>query len=121
MKVRRAELSLRRRRQLRIRRTINGTPECPRMNVFCSLRYIYAQVIDDTTGRVLASANSMGKKWTGEGSRANVAAAKEVGKRVAQAALDAKIKRVVFDRAGYQYHGKVKALADAAREVGLQL
>ena len=117
-KDKRKDLTLRQRRQRSGRKKVQGTTERPRLNVLCTLRYVYAQVIDDTTGRVLASANSSGKAFPLE-ARANIAAAKVVGKLVAEAAVSANVKTVVFDRAGYQYHGKVKALADAAREAGL--
>ena len=85
--------------------------------MFCSLKYIYAQVIDDSNGRTLASASSLTKAG---GARGNITAAKQVGAALAQAAKAAGVSAVVFDRAGYKYHGKVKALADAAREGGLQ-
>lgn len=117
MKVRRKDLSPRQRRARHIRQRIRGTSERPRISVFCSLKYIYAQVIDDSTGRTLASASSMTK---GGPARCNIAAAKEVGAALAQAAKAAGVSKVVFDRAGYKYHGKVKALAEAAREGGLQ-
>ena len=103
-----------------MRQRVSGTPERPRLHVNCTLRYIYAQVIDDTVGKVIASASSAGKAYTAEGSRSNIAAAKEVGKLVAEAAKAKSVTAVVFDRAGFKYHGKVKALADAAREAGLQ-
>jgi large subunit ribosomal protein L18 len=114
----RKDLKPRQRRHRSLRTKIRGTVECPRLHVLITLRYVYAQVIDDTTGHVLAFANSAGKNFPLEG-RANIAAAKEVGKQVAEAARAANIEKIVFDRAGYQYHGKVKALADAAREAGL--
>jgi len=118
-KKKRSDLTPRQRRHRSLRNKVKGTTERPRLNVLCTLRYVYAQVIDDTSGRVLASANSSGKSFPLE-TRANIAAAKEVGKLVAEAAVAANVKSVVFDRAGYQYHGKVKALADAAREAGLK-
>ncbi|NLF40844.1 50S ribosomal protein L18 [bacterium] len=120
MKLLRKQMSERQRRQKRIRRRITGTPERPRLAVFRSLRYIYAQLIDDTTGTTLASATTAGKKAPVEGGTGNVAAAKYVGKAIAEAAKAAGISAVVLDRAGYRYHGRVKALADAAREGGLQ-
>ncbi len=116
----RKKIDLRKRRQLRIRNNIIGTPEQPRLNVYFSLKYIYAQVIDDSTGNVLASANSSSKDFSIKGSRSNIEAAKEVGVRIAAAAAAANITNVVFDRAGYKYHGRVKALAEAAREAGLK-
>jgi len=118
--TKRKNLSLRRRRQQRIRAKISGTPERPRLNLYCSLKYVYAQIIDDTTGIVIVAANSSGKNCDIEGSRASVNAAAEVGKKIAVAALEANITNVVLDRAGYKYHGKIKALADAAREAGLK-
>ena len=102
----------------RIRRKISGTTERPRLAVFRSLKHIYAQVIDDTAGRTLASASSGEKGATFDGG--NIAGAKEVGRMVAERAKEKGIKNVVFDRGGYQYHGRVKALADAAREAGLE-
>jgi large subunit ribosomal protein L18 len=98
----------------RIRRKLAGTTERPRLNVYRSLNHIYAQVIDDQKGETLVSASSIKLKTGG-----NVAAAKEIGKAVAEAAVKQGIKKVVFDRGGYLYHGRIKALADAAREAGL--
>jgi len=105
----------------RIRKKVQGTAARPRLNVYRSLNNIYVQVIDDLKGATLVSANSgesveKGKKRTG----GNLAAAKEVGKTVAERAKAKGIKKVVFDRGGYIYHGRVKALADAAREGGLE-
>jgi large subunit ribosomal protein L18 len=119
-RYRRRDLNPRQRRHLRIRTRIKGTPERPRLAVFRSLRYISAQVIDDTTGRVLASVTTAGKSMDIAGGRANVAAAKQVGQALAEAAKAKNIERVVFDRSGYKFHGRVKALADAAREAGLE-
>jgi large subunit ribosomal protein L18 len=118
--VRRKELTARTRRQRRIRNRVAGTPARPRLNVFCSLKYIYAQVIDDSNGAVLASATSLGKAFAAAAGRANMAAAKAVGTLVAEAAKKANVSTVVFDRAGYRYHGRIKALAEAARAAGLQ-
>jgi len=98
----------------RIRRKLSGTAERPRLNVYRSLNHIYAQLIDDQTGTTLASASSIKLKTGG-----NVAAAKEIGKAVAEAGVEKGIKKVVFDRGGFLYHGRIKALADAAREAGL--
>lgn len=120
MRPQRKKISPRRRRQLRGARKIRGTQERPRLTVFFSGRYIYAQVIDDSTGRVLASSTSLGSGWDTDTPRATIAAAKVVGRIVAENAKKASITSVVFDRAGYMYHGRVKALADAAREGGLQ-
>jgi large subunit ribosomal protein L18 len=102
----------------RIRRKVSGTTERPRLAVFRSLKNIYAQVIDDSTGRTLAAASSRDKDAGAKG--ANAAAAKAVGALIAKKAKDRGVTRVVFDRGGYQYHGNIKALADAARENGLE-
>jgi len=101
----------------RIRRKLSGTKERPRLAVFRSVAHIYAQVIDDVEGRTLASASSVDKDGKTKGG--NVAAAKAIGKLVAERAKEKGVKQVVFDRGGYQYHGRIKALADAAREAGL--
>ena len=108
---------IRQRIHQRIRRKLSGTGERPRLNVYRSLGHIYAQVIDDQTGQTLVSASSLTLKLKSGG---NVAAAKETGKAVAEQAVAKGIKQVVFDRGGYLYHGRVKALADAAREAGLE-
>ena len=111
----------RRRIHERVRTRVTGTPERPRLCVYRSLGHIYAQVIDDRTGKTLASASSVDKETKknlkGGG---NVAAAKVIGKAIADRAKAAGVSKVVFDRGGYKYHGRVKALADAAREAGLQ-
>jgi large subunit ribosomal protein L18 len=99
----------------RIRRKLSGTAERPRLNVYRSLNNIYAQVIDDASGTTIVSASTIKSKTGG-----NVAAAKEIGKTVAELAVQKGIKKVVFDRGGYLYHGRIKALADAAREAGLE-
>ncbi len=108
----------------RIRKKIAGTPERPRLNIFRSVNHIYAQVIDDSKHQTLVHASSLeigkvkdGKKHITGG---NVAAAKQVGKTIAERAKAKGISKVVFDRGGYLYHGRIKALADAAREAGLQ-
>jgi large subunit ribosomal protein L18 len=106
----------RKRRKTGIRKRVVGTPERPRLTVFRSLNHIYAQVIDDLEGKTLASASTI---KAGKGG--NIAAAVEVGKQIAQQAKDAGVKQVSFDRNGFRYHGRVKALADAAREGGLGL
>ena len=108
---------IRQRVHTRIRQKLAGTAERPRLNVYRSLNHIYAQVIDDQKGETLASASTLAMKLATGG---NVAAAKEVGKAVAEQAQAKGIKRVVFDRGGYLYHGRIKALADAAREAGLE-
>jgi large subunit ribosomal protein L18 len=107
--------AIRQRIHERIRRKLAGTGVRPRLNVYRSLNHIYAQVIDDQTGQTLVSASSIKAKTGG-----NIAAAKEIGKAVAEAAVKQGIKKVVFDRGGYLYHGRIKALADAAREAGLE-
>ncbi|SRR5260370_29878207 len=107
----------------RIRRKLSGTAERPRLAVFRSVAHIYAQVIDDAQGQTLVSASSVDKASVdkaGKTKGGNVAAAKAIGKLVAERAKEKGIKSVVFDRGGYQYHGRVKALADAAREAGLE-
>jgi large subunit ribosomal protein L18 len=101
----------------RIREKLAGTAERPRLNVYRSLNHIYAQVINDAKGETLASASTLQAKMKTGG---NVAAAKEIGKQVAEQAIAKGIKQVVFDRGGYLYHGRVKALAEAAREAGLK-
>ena len=108
---------IRKRIHSRIRRKLSGTGERPRLNVFRSLNHIYAQVIDDQKGETLASASSVGLKLKSGG---NVAAAKEIGKAIAEQAKAKGVKQVVFDRGGFLYHGRIKALADAAREAGLE-
>lgn len=111
----------RRRVHERVRRKVEGTPQRPRLCVYRSLGHIYAQVVDDRSGRTIASASSLDKETRKQiKGGGNVAAAKVVGKEIAARAKAAKIERVVFDRGGYKYHGRVKALADAAREAGLQ-
>jgi len=111
----------RRRVHARVRTRVTGTPERPRLNVYRSVGHIYAQVIDDRSGRTLLSASSVDKETKkalkGGG---NISSAKAVGKIVADRAKAAGVTKVVFDRGGYKYHGRVKALADAAREAGLQ-
>jgi large subunit ribosomal protein L18 len=111
----------RRRIHARVRTRVTGTPERPRLCVYRSLGHIYAQIIDDRNGRTLVSASSVDKEskknLKGGG---NIASAKAVGKFIAERAKGAGVVKVVFDRGGYKYHGRVKALADAAREAGLQ-
>lgn len=111
----------RKRRHLRVRKKVFGTPERPRLNVFRSARHIYAQIIDDLAGHTLVSASTMDKELKEKlKTGGNKEAAKAVGSLIAQRALKKGIKRVVFDRGGYLYHGRVKALADSAREGGLE-
>lgn len=109
------------RRHHRVRLRVYGTPDRPRLNVFRSNAHLYAQVIDDTTGRTLVSASTLDKEIKGKlKSGANLAAAMAVGRLVAERALKANLKAVVFDRGGYRFHGRVKALAEASREKGLK-
>lgn len=105
---------LRARRHMRVRQRVAGTTERPRLVVFRSLKHIYAQLVDDTTSRTLATVSD--QKLTGKKSERST----EVGKLIAQKAKDAGLTKVVFDRAGYRYHGRVKAVADGAREGGLE-
>ena len=105
------------RRHKRVRKVVNGTSECPRLNVFRSNANIYAQVIDDTTGTTLCAVSSLELKLENGG---NIEAAKKVGTAIANKCKEAKIETVRFDRGGYVYHGRVQALADAAREAGLK-
>ena len=109
---------IRNRIHMRIRRKLAGTTERPRLAVFRSVAHIYAQVIDDSAGTTLVSASSVDKGGKTKGG--NVAAAKTIGTLVAERAKEKGIHSVVFDRGGYQYHGRVKALADAARAAGLE-
>lgn len=107
-------------RKARVRRKVLGAPACPRLCVFRSAKHIYAQIIDDTTGKTLAAVSTLNQDVAkGVKSSGNVEAAKAVGKSIAEKALGNDIKKVVFDRNGFLYHGRVKALADGAREAGL--
>ncbi|GFO57395.1 50S ribosomal protein L18 [Geomonas sp. Red276] len=107
-------------RQTRVRKKVTGSPERPRLNVFKSARHIYAQLIDDTTGATLVAASTvMGEVAEGLDYTGNVEAAAKVGAAIAKKALEKDIKAVVFDRNGFLYHGRIKALAEAARENGL--
>jgi large subunit ribosomal protein L18 len=109
---------LRAARHKRVRAKISGTPERPRLNVFRSTKHIYAQIIDDVNGVTLASASSLSKGFEGDGG--NVEGAKKVGELIAKSAVEKGITDVVFDRGGYLYHGRVKGLAEGAREGGLK-
>ena len=111
-------VEIRKRIHKRIRARVAGTPERPRLAVFRSVNHIYAQVIDDQQGHTLVAAGSVEKDLKGKGG--NIEGAKAIGKAVAERAKEKGIKRVVFDRGGYLYHGRVKALADAARAAGLE-
>lgn len=115
----------RRRRHLRVRKKVHGTPDRPRLSVFRSLRYIYAQLIDDESGRTLCAASTLEPKvkaeLKGKGvSTKSVEAAKHIGRLLAERAKEKGLEKAVFDRSGYKYHGRIKALADAARETGLK-
>ncbi len=111
----------RKRRHLRVRNRIEGTAARPRLNVYRSNKHIYAQVIDDVTGSTVASASTVDKEVSAEVQNGgNVEAARKVGELVAKRAIEKGITTVVFDRGGYLYHGRVQALADAARAAGLQ-
>lgn len=109
----------RKRRQARIREKIAGTPERPRLAVFRSGKHLYAQIIDDSKGVTIASASTLDKDLKGKVGD-TVAGAKKIGSVIAEKAKSKKIENVVFDRGGFQYHGRIKALADAAREAGLK-
>lgn len=114
------KLSTDERRKLRVRRRIKSVANGrPRLSVYRSSKHIYAQVIDDTAGRTLAAASTKDKDYSGE-KGGNVEAAGLVGKQIAERAIKAGVENVIFDRGGYIYHGRVKALAEAAREAGLK-
>lgn len=112
--------SARARRHRRVRKKVSGTPERPRLAVFRSNRHVVAQVIDDVAGRTLAAASSLEASVRTSGSTSNKTAAGAVGKLVAERALAAGVTKVAFDRGGYLYHGRVAAVAGAAREAGLE-
>ena len=113
--------TLRKRRHGRVRQRVIGTAEKPRLNVFRSIEHIYAQVVDDSTGQTIVSASTVDKELKAQlKSGGNVDAAKLVGGLVGKRAVEKGIEQVVFDRGGYQYHGRVAALADGAREAGLK-
>ena len=107
-------------RKSRIRRSLSGTTERPRLTVYKSLKHIYAQVVDDSTGRTLAFASSLSKELKGKDDGDKKSDAKRVGQLVAEKAKAAKVTRVVFDRNGFPYHGRIAAVAEAAREAGLE-
>ena len=106
-------------RQVRVRKKIKGTAEKPRLNVFKSSQHIYAQIIDDTKGNTLVSCSTLSRGAAELTSKSNISAAVHVGKEIARIAMEKNISSVVFDRNGFLYHGRIKALADAARESGL--
>jgi large subunit ribosomal protein L18 len=111
----------RERRKLRIRKKVSGTPERPRLSVFRSAKHIYAQVVDDVSGTTLASASTLSTDLKGTLDEDNkVAAAKKVGALIAKICKEKQVVRVVLDRNGYLYHGRIRALAEAAREAGLE-
>ncbi|MCB0975509.1 MAG: 50S ribosomal protein L18 [Actinobacteria bacterium] len=114
------KVQARKKRQVRVRKKVRGTAERPRLCVFRSSRHIYAQLIDDESGRTLGSASTM-EPTVRDGSDKPLDAAKSVGGRIAEAAKSAGIDAVVFDRNGFRYHGRVAAIADGAREAGLKL
>ena len=111
---------IRQRVHSRIRRKMTGTAERPRLNVYRSLNHIYTQIIDDASGRTLVSASTVAKKGAEKTLGGNIEAARSTGRRIAELALAAGVTSVVFDRGGYLYHGRIKALAEAAREAGLK-
>lgn len=112
---------VRKSRRIRVRKKVNGTTERPRLNVYKSLNHIYAQVIDDTKGHTLVSFSTLGKEVAAElAGKSKVQQAYLVGEKIAKLCKSKKIKHVVFDRAGYLYTGRVKALADGARSAGLE-
>lgn len=115
-----SKLLARKRRKISIRKRMRGTPERPRLSVFRSARHIYAQLIVDTENKVLASASTISKSDRGDmAGKPKMAQAKDIGERIAQVCLDQGVEKVVFDRNGFRFHGRIKALADAARKKGL--
>ncbi len=108
------KVTARRRRHFRVRLKVKGTAERPRLSVYRSLNHMYVQIIDDVSGNTIVSASTLGQL-----SQGNIKAATDVGKKIAEKALSANIKQVVFDRGGCLYHGRIKALAESAREAGL--
>lgn len=114
--------ALRRERHKRVRRKISGTASCPRLSVFRSLNHIYAQIVDDSSGKTLVSASTLEPIAREKlGQEVKIRRAEFVGSLVAQKAIDKDIRQVVFDRGGYKYHGRVKALGEAARQAGLKI
>jgi len=108
------------RRKAHIRKSVRGTAERPRLSVFRSANHIYAQVVDDVTGCTIVAANTLQPGLRGEGDSGNIEGAKRIGSAVAERAIAEGVQKVVFDRNGFLFHGRVKALADAARAAGLQ-
>ena len=112
---------LRAKRHLRVRSKISGTPDKPRLAVYRSEKHIYAQIIDDVSGKTIVSASTIDKEFKANDLKSwNIAAAAEVGKLVAKRAIEKGVKTVVFDRGGFKFHGRIKSLADGAREGGLE-
>lgn len=109
----------RNRRHKRLRQKVAGTAECPRLAVCCTSKHFYAQFIDDDSSTTLASVSTLDKGFVKEGLKANVEGAGKLGKMAAEKASAAKIKKVVFDRGGFRYHGRIKAFADSVREAGI--
>jgi len=119
--LKRSKEELRKRRHRRVRKKVYGRPDRPRLCVYGSLNHIYAQIIDDYKGHTMVAASTLDKEIRGEIKHGgNVDAARKVGTLIATRAVQKGIKRVVFDRGGFKYHGRIKALADAAREAGLE-
>lgn len=114
-----AKQALRRRRRAAIRKRLRGTPERPRLVVFRSLKHIYAQIIDDSTGKTLVSASSKSKDIEIAKGAKKTEQGFQVGQKLGEKAIAAGLSKIVFDRAGYKYHGRVKALAEGARKAGL--
>lgn len=111
----------RKRRHIRIRKRVSGSAARPRLCVYKSLNHIYAQIIDDTRGYTLVSASTLDDALKSEnGHKGNVAMAKKIGRLIASRAIEAGVKKIVFDRGGYKYHGRIKALAEGVREGGLE-
>lgn len=110
----------RQRRKVRIRKKVNGTPERPRLVVYRSNLHLYAQIVDDNAGKTLVATSTLALKKSESGAHCNVGGATLVGKEIARLAKDQNINTVVFDRNGYLYHGRIKAVADGAREGGLE-
>jgi large subunit ribosomal protein L18 len=115
------KINSRLRRKIRIRKTVSGTPECPRFTVFRSLNQIYAQLVDDTQGKTLVAASSLSEEIAADlKNKSKVEKGKLVGQLIAKKAAELNLQSVVFDRNGFIYHGRVKAVADGAREGGLK-
>jgi len=107
------------RRHKRLRKKVAGTAECPRLSVCCTSKHFYAQFIDDDSGTTLASVSTLDKKFVEEGLKLNVDGAEKLGKMAAEKAAAVKITKVVFDRGGFRYHGRIKAFADSVRKAGI--